>query len=122
MSSVGFYQIKKGVGNKGYFCEVHLTMEEIPNKPTILLLVEYESDDHNFIFQKAVEAGVYYFLSKNKNFTGLKVKIKKLRLIPVDSTFVVVMFSVIMALCNAMDTKIEGLSLNLETGFFEFPK
>lgn len=124
MNKQGNFRIKRKINEIGFFCDIQLSVQNMDSLQSQQFIVSYQDEDIHQTFKTAIQAGVIYFMEKQFKNTShsFSIKINKLQLIPVDSSFSLVMFSTIKALEMALNSTIDGLKINEKTGILEFPK
>lgn len=112
------YNLVKLVNGIGF--RVSFDLEVVLNNQNV---VNFEMEkNENFILENSdlfLQTGIYYFFEKFKK--GFNVKIYNIRIMPVDTTNMLLMYAVIESLTLALDFKIEGLCIT-DRGLFNIPK
>jgi hypothetical protein len=108
---------REQIENKGYYIKIRFEVELIDNKNSKLEMI-YSADEKWKIF---CETGILLFFEYfYKNETkSLKVNVYEIDWLPVDTNSILVLFSTVKALSDALDYKISALAF--DTGKFIFP-
>ncbi|KGO92193.1 hypothetical protein [Flavobacterium subsaxonicum] len=115
MYKYNLVKLANGIGFR-----VSFDMKAVLNDKKIVN-IEIEKNE-NLILENSdlfLQTGIYYFFEKFKK--GFDVEINNIRLMPVDTTNMLLMYAVIESLTVALDFKIEGLCIT-EKGLFSIPK
>ena len=115
----GEFKIKEKIG-KPMYAHIMLTVKE---NNELKLNISFE-DKLSYEFEKSIEFGIVYYFTHYVRYVkkiGLNVNIDYVHGIPVDTTAIVLTYSSIKALSNALDYEIEGLLIT-DKGDFVFPK
>lgn len=113
------YNINKVVNKIGFRVgfdikvELNDTMDVELNLKDDFILEYYKFSYSFFHF------GMVYFFSKYKK--GFRLEISNIKFMPIDTSHMVLTYSIIKALSEVLDFKIEGLKIS-DNGQFQFPK
>lgn len=114
------YLFKKQVGNRG--CYFELVFEaNVVNQSGNNINIEYLADKKWEIMCKA---GILifhdYFARKIKG--DLDVRVYEIKWLPVETNNLLVMYTCVKALTEALEVPIEGLAFDVENETFHFPE
>jgi hypothetical protein len=115
----GEFKIKEKIG-KPIYAHIKLTVTE---NVEMKLKVNFDNN-LSYEYEQAIEFGILYYFQQYLRYvkkTGLTVHINYVHGMPVDTTTIVLAYSSIQAMANALSFSIEGLSIT-ENGDFVFPK
>ncbi|WP_196890084.1 hypothetical protein [Aureivirga sp. CE67] len=113
------YSLHKCVNNIGFNITFDIEVEVLNEEK-----LEIEIDDKfvsSFLknSKEFLRFGIFYFYDKYQR--GLKIKIKNIHFMPVDSSHIVLTYGVIDALSELLNFKIDGFEIN-KNGFIQFAK
>jgi len=114
------YIFKKQIGNRGFYFELAFEANVV-NQSGNNINIEYLADTKWEIMCKA---GILifhdYFSRKNKG--DLHVRVHEIKWLPVDTNNLLVMYTCVKALSEALDVPIEGLGFDVDNETFHFPE
>jgi hypothetical protein len=110
---------KKQVGGKGYYAEMTFAVKSTSLSHNIEII--YQADTQ---WEDACRAGVrlFYDYFSRKNLGGLEVIIQEIRWNPVDTNNLIVLFTTVKALKEALNIEIDGLQFDAIAETFHFPE
>jgi hypothetical protein len=110
---------KKQVGGKGYYAEITFDVKAHASQPQIEIV--YQADPE---WEDVCRAGIKLFFDYfgRKSSESLLVTIYDIKWMWVDTNSLIVLFTTVEALCEALNIQIDGLQFDAVTEIFHFPE
>lgn len=114
------YSLRKQVNNRGFYCEIIFDCV-VSNSFQRSAKLNYTADPR---WETSCKAGVQifhdYFIRKQNS--SLEVTIHEIKWNPVDTNDLIILFSIVQALSEALDFPLPGFQLDLTNERFIFPE
>lgn len=113
-------ELKKLINQKGFYGKLSIDVELDKENDDISL----EMDDSMRYWKPALYFGLIYFYEKFYPLykMGIKVKVRQLDYQPVDSSFIIFVYLMVVSLSKATDFKLNDFLLDEIEGRFIIPK
>lgn len=114
------YTLRKQMGNRGCYSSIKFEAGFSPRDISELKII-YEAESK---WEHACKAGICIFFDyfKRERNGQLTIKIIEIDSIPVDTNNLIVLFSVVKGLCEALDFNISKLEIDLLNETFILPE